>query len=216
MTPLHSSVLQIMHLQWQSLCTRISSQLSDNILFDTIARSYSEPQRFYHTIEHLANCLRELENVRNSLKFPDAVKWALWFHDLVYDPRASDNEEQSAYISESTLRAAHVDPSFISTTTELILATRHNHMPSDSDTCYLVDIDLSIFGTDPVVFTEYENNVRREYAWVPESLYRTKRAEILTSFLHRTHIYHTDFFRTRYEQQARKNLQWSIHQLTSA
>lgn len=211
----YSGASQNLPLQWYNLCSRISSLLPADILLAKLTGAYSEPARFYHTAQHIAACLSELEGIRNLLHFPDAVEWAVWLHDVVYLPQASDNEEQSARVSEQILYAAQAEPSFIERTTNLILATRHNGSPPDMDTCYLVDIDLAILGSSPVVFATYEENIRREYAWVPEVLYRTKRKEILASFLHRASIYHTDFFRNRYEQQARENLRSSIEQLTT-
>lgn len=209
----YSGASQNLPLQWYNLCSRVSPLLPADMLLDRLVSAYSEPTRFYHTAEHIAACLSELEGIRELLQFPDAVEWALWLHDVVYNPQASDNEEQSARVSEQILYAAQAELSFIERTTDLILATRHNGSPPDMDTCYLVDIDLTILGSSPVLFATYEENIRREYAWVPEMLYRTKRKEILASFLHRASIYRTDFFRSRYEQQARENLRWSIEQL---
>lgn len=214
-TAFYSGTPQTFPVQWYSLCSRISPLLPADMLLDRLVHAYSEPMRFYHTAHHITACLSELEGIRDLLQFPDAVEWALWLHDVVYDPQALDNEEQSARVSEQILHAAQVELSFIERTTGLILATRHNGSPPDMDTCYLVDIDLAILGSSPVLFATYEENIRREYAWVPEMLYRTKRKEILASFLHRASIYHTDFFRSRYEQQAQENLRWSIEQLTT-
>lgn len=211
----YSDTSQNLPLQWYNLCSRISPLLPADVLLDRLTRAYSEPTRFYHTTQHIAACLHELEDVRHLLHFPNAVEWAVWLHDVVYNPKASDNEGQSARVSEQILHEAQAELSFIEQTTNLILATRHNGSPPDMDTCYLVDIDLAILGSSPILFATYEENIRREYAWVSEELYRTKRKEILASFLHRASIYHTDFFRDRYEQQARENLRWSIEQLTT-
>ncbi|MGI8818216.1 MAG: N-methyl-D-aspartate receptor NMDAR2C subunit, partial [Gemmatimonadales bacterium] len=55
-------------------------------------------------------------------------------------------------------------------------------------------------------FAEFEQRIRQEYAWVPEPVYRSARIEILEGFLARRSIYQTEFFRDRYEAQARANL----------
>ena len=85
--------------------------------------------------------------------------------------------------------------------------------PLDPDARLLVDIDLAILGAAPERFDEYEVQVRQEYAWVPGPLFRRKRREILQGFLDRPCIYTTEPFRTRFELQARSNLQRSVARL---
>jgi predicted metal-dependent HD superfamily phosphohydrolase len=83
-------------------------------------------------------------------------------------------------------------------------------LPATPDQCWLVDIDLSILGAVPARFDEYERQVRDEYAFVPEELFRRKRAEVLAGFVARARIYSTPFFRDRLEAPARANLGRSI------
>jgi predicted metal-dependent HD superfamily phosphohydrolase len=67
----------------------------------------------------------------------------------------------------------------------LVMATGHDAVPQGRDQEVLVDIDLSILGATPARFDEYEQQVRAEYAWVPEFLFRRKRRAILGQFLAR-------------------------------
>jgi len=67
----------------------------------------------------------------------------------------------------------------------------------------VVDVDLSILGQSEKRFSEYEQQIRQEYAWVPQAVFASKRAEILGRFLARPGIFATEWFRTKYEQQAR-------------
>ena len=46
---------------------------------------------------------------------------------------------------------------------------------------------------------------------MPEAIYVMKRKAVLSSFLARTSIYSTAYFRERYETQARINLSAAIH-----
>jgi predicted metal-dependent HD superfamily phosphohydrolase len=52
--------------------------------------------------------------------------------------------------------------------------------------------------------------VREEYAWVPESIYRRKRAEVLQRFLDRDAIYSSPEMRAWGEDRARANLARSL------
>jgi predicted metal-dependent HD superfamily phosphohydrolase len=93
------------------------------------------------------------------------------------------------------------------------MATRHDAVPGDIDAQVLVDIDLSILGAEEKRFDEYERQVREEYGWVPEPIYRDKRKAILESFLARATIYNTARFIERYEPRARANLARSLARL---
>jgi predicted metal-dependent HD superfamily phosphohydrolase len=96
---------------------------------------------------------------------------------------------------------------------QLILATSHNVEISDKDAQLIVDVDLSILGREPETYWQYENNIRKEYAWVPENLFRKKRIEILRGFLDREYIYFHERYRERFEDQARANLEQAIARL---
>ena len=65
---------------------------------------------------------------------------------------------------------------------------------------------VAILGQPEARFDMYQQQIRAEYAWVPEAVYRAKRAEILQGFLVRPFIYGTEPFRTKYEAAARRNL----------
>ena len=97
----------------------------------------------------------------------------------------------------------------------LVMATRHSVVPASADARLVVDIDLSILGADTGRFDEYEEQVRREYAWVADAVFRARRREVLQRLLDRRSLYGTSHFRDRLEQRARQNLQRSLRQLDS-
>lgn len=169
----------------------------DAALLEQLLARYREPHRHYHTLQHLAECFEKFDELRDVAAHPGDVELAIWFHDAVYEPRRDDNEARSADWARATVgeRVA-----------ELVMATRHEAVPADIDAQVLVDVDLSILGAPPTRFDEYERQVREEYRWVPEFLYRRKRREILASFLARPTIYSTPRFIERHEAQARQNL----------
>jgi len=144
---------------------------------------------------------------------PPALEMALWFHDAIYDPRAKDNEEESARLAEKHLLTAGAPTGFIESVRALVLATRHHDPSLHRDAPIMVDIDLSILGKPRGRFDEYERQIRHEYDWVPEPAFRTGRSAILQAFLARPHLYATDLFRDKYEVLARENLAHSLHAL---
>jgi predicted metal-dependent HD superfamily phosphohydrolase len=61
--------------------------------------AYAQPHRAYHNAEHIADCLRQLDALLRAgcpCEHPSEVAVALWYHDAIYAPLASDNEAQSA------------------------------------------------------------------------------------------------------------------------
>lgn len=168
--------------------------------------AWREPQRHYHGLQHLSECLDLLRAHRDLAKRPDELVLALWFHDAIYDPRAKDNEARSADWAAQALGEAGADPAAIDCIHGLILDTAHAAEPAPGDPSLLVDIDLAILGAAPERFAEYERQVRTEYAWVPGFFYRYKRRQLLREFAKREPLYRTPALRERLEAQARSNL----------
>jgi predicted metal-dependent HD superfamily phosphohydrolase len=193
--------------RWLELWSRLGAQGSGASIFAQLAAAYAEPARAYHTAEHIRDCLTELDLSRNLAHHPDEIEAALWFHDAVYLPGAPDNEGRSAELVRTALSGKEVPRESTDRIAALVLATRHASVPSAPDEQLICDIDLSILGREPEIFDEFERRIRREYAWVPEPMYRHERSAVLAGFLRRRSIFQTDQFRHRYEVSARANLE---------
>ncbi len=195
--------------RWQALWPSGTLGAIGAIYRDLVAR-YSEPQRAYHTLDHIAECLRWLDEVSPLLARPREAELALWFHDVVYDPRRADNEERSAALAAEVLRAAGVGEDVVERVAGLIRLTSHTAAELTGDDALVCDIDLAILGATPERFAQYDAAIRREYAWVPEEIFRRERARVLAGFLARLSIYHTSTFADALEQQARANLSAAV------
>ncbi len=198
---------------WQKLLTETGAKNNIDKLFQALLKSYSEPHRAYHTLSHIKDCLNELDRSRYSTDNENEIKVAIWFHDAIYKPTATDNEEKSAQWAEKALVEAGVPHSAVRQISDLIMATKHPCNPKSPDAKLLVDIDLSVLGRPSDVFNDYEEKIRVEYKRIPWFIYRKKRACLLKSFLNQDQIYLTKEFRDRYEAQARKNLEQSVAKL---
>jgi predicted metal-dependent HD superfamily phosphohydrolase len=182
-------------------------------VYQDLVSRYSEPQRHYHNLTHIAECLAEYDSARQLAKNPVAVELAIWFHDAVYDPHAADNEERSAELGQQRITQAGGGADLGRTVAALVQTTQTHDPDLHPDAPLLVDVDLSIWGQPRERFQEYEAQIRQEYEWVPRDTFKVKRAEILERFLARDRIYATGHFFVKYEQQARSNLQSSIRSL---
>jgi predicted metal-dependent HD superfamily phosphohydrolase len=197
--------------RWRNLVERASLPSPVDAGYQDLRRRYSEPQRYYHTAQHIDECLREFDSLRVNPSNPVALELAIWFHDAIYDPHATDNEEQSALLAHLSLKDAV--PPLGPLVSSLVLATKHHLSGDTPEADLLIDIDLSILGKPPESFAAYESAIRREYSWVPLNLYREKRAAVLRSFLERPRIFATSSFYDLYETSARGNLARSIQVL---
>ena len=199
--------------RWTELWRRAGARSDPAAWHDQLAALYSQPHRHYHHFGHIADCLREFDAVHQLAADPVAVEIAIWFHDAIYDPRAADNEERSADLARQCLAAAGVGQKFSNSVAPLVLATKLHDVAGHPDAPLLVDVDLSILGQPAERFWQYEREIRAEYAWVPETVFTAKRAEILDRFLSRPNLYATNYFREKYESTARENLKASVRKL---
>jgi predicted metal-dependent HD superfamily phosphohydrolase len=170
--------------------------------------AYAEPHRRYHTRRHIDQCLGLLDAWADlSARDRQLLTWAIWWHDAIYDPRASDNEARSAEMARSDLPALGATPDEVEEVARLILLTA-GHAVAEGDRlgAVLVAIDLSILGAAPADYDAYARAVREEYAFVPEELWRAGRARVLQHFLGAPVIYADPRFRAEREAQARANL----------
>jgi predicted metal-dependent HD superfamily phosphohydrolase len=89
---------------WATLLQRYRVAPADAYpVFDLLVAAYSAPDRHYHNLEHLAEMFRVAARLTLITDDPSAVQLAVWFHDAVYDPRASDNEARSADLAATLL-----------------------------------------------------------------------------------------------------------------
>lgn len=182
-------------------------------LFTALSAAWAEPQRIYHGTTHLVDCLAQLDAAPGEGADRRLVEAALWFHDAVYDPRATGNETRSAAWASRALGRAGVPAATVSEVVRLVLLTRHTAPAADPAGRLVCDVDLSILGRGPEEFAEFERRIRAEYAWVPEATYRSVRGEILAGFLRRSPLYLTTHFRHKYEAAARRNLEAAVSRL---
>ena len=168
--------------------------------------AYSETQRVYHTLHHIRQCLSQFDKISPKLQNADAVELAIWFHDVIYQPGAADNEQLSAdQFMEMT--SGLFEEALRSTVSQHIMATLHRGADTDNtDTKYLVDIDLSSFGLPWSEFLRDSNYLREEMGCLSDEVFYQKQFDFQRNLLDQPRFFKSDFFYDNYENQARKNL----------
>lgn len=195
------------------MMNRLGATCGIEEIFRILTDCYNEPHRAYHTMQHIRECLMQFDNVAEMAENPDHIEAAIWFHDAVYDPKSHDNEEKSAELAYRYLTACGISENIADNIVNLVLSTRHNNILSSEDEKLIADIDLSILGSNNQRFDEYETQIRYEYHFVPDDAYQKGRSEVLRSFMENEMIYHTEFFRLKYEKQARENIRRLLNRL---
>ncbi|WP_254565016.1 hypothetical protein [Oscillatoria sp. HE19RPO] len=203
-------------LTWDALLEQFSAdrKLGKKVLFNLVS-TYSHPQRYYHNLGHIQLMMSTLDRMKSlATDFP-AIYLATWFHDVIYDPTASDNEEKSAEYAGEVLPKLNIPASTIAATQTLILRTKHHEATADDlDTQILLDADWAILGEEPSEYQFYSQAIRREFVIFSEADYRQGRTQFLEGILQRDRLYFTPLMFAEKEAIARRNLEQEIKTLS--
>jgi predicted metal-dependent HD superfamily phosphohydrolase len=178
-----------------------------------LLRRYAEPHRRYHTTDHLRHVLAMIDELADDQDL-FLVRLAAWFHDAVYAIPAGQvsNEEASARLALRILGRVGLEQEDLNQVARLVRLTE-THVPGarDPEGELLCDADLAILGAEPEAYERYVEQIREEYAAVPESDFLAGRLAILTELADR------EIFRTakgrRLTPAARANLEGEMESL---
>ena len=179
---------------------------------------WSEPQRQYHDVSHLAAVLDVVDRLAGLAPHPDRVRLAAWLHDAVYDPRAlgDANERDSAEFAEGLLTTLGAPAEVAAEVARLVgLTAGHATADGDADGELLCDADLAILASDDERYAAYTAAIRREYAHVPDDAFRAGREQVLKALLELPSIYRLAPLRDAWEAKARANLATELASLRS-
>lgn len=187
-------------------------ELANNLWLEIFTK-YSEPKRHYHTIDHLKNMLRDLNEVKDKIEDWDTILFAVFYHDIVYKAYSSSNENDSAKLAMQRLSDLGYPAPKIAKCANMILATKQHKLSDDNDTNYLLDADLAIFGQPAEEYQKYSEQIREEYTLYADFMYKSGRKKALQNFLQMEAIFKTDHFYKKYETQARMNISSELEEL---
>jgi predicted metal-dependent HD superfamily phosphohydrolase len=212
------SSAQLVRQRWKELTQRRGCRgPAADAGLDALLSAYREPHRHYHTLDHIAALLVLLDRHAEASCDREALALAILFHDVVCDPMRQDNEAASAALTGTRLTGLGFPEDLVARVVRCILATQHDQggpATDDPDIALLRDLDLSILAAPREAYRTYARAVRREYALVPEALYRSGRQRVLERFLGRERLYLTERLRAAWEEPARANLAAEIAQLS--
>ena len=183
---------------------------------DALLRRWQEPQRRYHTLEHLTAVLDRIDVLAEYADDPDVVRLAAWFHDAVYLPERSTNEERSARLAERALPEAGVSRDKTAEVARLVrLTVTHDPADDDRDGQVLCDADLAILAAPPSAYATSTAEVREEYHFVPNDAFREGRSAVLRQLLGLPRLFRTPYGQEHWEATARYNLASELELLST-
>ena len=184
---------------------------------EELRRRYSNPKRHYHTWEHPREMFRMLERVDEQVECLPGVVLAIVYHDVVYDPRRTDNEARSAALMRRMCRG--MDQFWIERADTLITATKGHVLPpgdAAADAAHFLDMDLGILGAPEQRYRRYCADVGAEYSHLTPEQWRQGRAQVLRAFLRRLgegQLFHTDWARAAFTERASENMHTELREL---
>lgn len=170
---------------------------------------YTDKSRHYHTLKHICHML---SNSPIALTIEQTL--AIWFHDAIYNPMSTTNEEDSAqlvtklYNVDDLERYANIDK------IKAIIMSTKKHEPLCEDAKLVLDLDLAILGANSDIYLDYVDKVKAEYTQhIPVHIFNKGRADFLSKFLQREALFFTEWGLNNFEMSARANLKNELAQL---
>ncbi len=185
-------VKEIIRRHWRSL--EASHKPS---AWGALDRGYGDARRAYHSWEHVAELLEKLDEFQALAARPALIATAVFWHDSVYVTQAPDGAKRSDFenvrdSAELFLRHTLLNADDAAAVHELIMATA-DHTRAEvkmehydgfaGDLDLFLDLDLSPLAAPWKIFAENLENIRFEFAWVPERKFYSNQIGMLEGFL---------------------------------
>lgn len=182
---------------------------------------YNEPHRHYHNLNHILDLLGEYERYcadTHNVIGRDEIKYAIWWHDAIYNPYSSKNEENSAKLFRKSIPKDLLNGA-VDRIEDMIKATAYHTQDQEFKNKYahhnrckmvMLDLDLHGLGAPYNDFVVAGDNIKREFSFVPRLTFMSNRVKFFQEMLKRKRIFYTDYFYNKYEAQARDNMQKDI------
>jgi len=209
---------------WKDVCSKC--EVSDDDArkwWEIIHSRYSENTRHYHTLKHIGHMLWLMKTDRTISKIiRDSISmtFAVFFHDIIYDPLSKENEDKSAEAFTSFFQEANVQNLDCLIVVDYIAATKTHSTDEHkidgnygaSDMHLFLDLDMAILSVNPEDYNLYATNIRKEYSHFTDDVYCKGRSQVLENFLsHR--IYCCQGTYKTWENNARHNISAEITKL---
>jgi predicted metal-dependent HD superfamily phosphohydrolase len=171
-----------------------------------VVDAWGQPHRRYHDLAHLAAVLGIAGRLAEAAHDPAAVRLAAWYHDVVYDPRRSDNEAVSAERARAGLRGLVPEDRVEEVGRLVLLTAGHDPAADDANGAVLCDADLAVLAGPPDAYAGYASAVREEYGHLSDAEFTAGRIAVLQHLLGLGTLFRLPAVAGEWEPRARANL----------
>jgi pantetheine-phosphate adenylyltransferase len=163
----------------------VSKRLNKLGINAEVISRYDEPHRFYHNWTHIENMLslygKNFKDVHIGPNADNILFMAIVFHDIVYDPLAFDNEEQSCKVFTESFSRFHCPTrQNADMVKELIMETKTHH-PTSTLSSILCKLDLDILTRPLDEQMIFERQIFKEFQHYDSRGYKEARIRILNT-----------------------------------
>ena len=174
-------------------------------MFNQLVEMYSQGWRSYHNLNHISSSLDYLEACKSQAVFADAIEFAIWFHDCIFEVGAADKEARSRDWGVAQA-SAHLPPALILAVDRLIMDTCHHCVPDTEDGKLIADIDLTSFALPWDEYLRDSIAVRGELAYRDETHALAEKVRFLDNLIKDDQIFYSRFYLKYFEQKAQQNV----------
>lgn len=149
---------------------------------NTLLSMWNESHRHYHNLNHLNDLIEQINENKGKFSEKEYEKLMLTalFHDCVYEPTSSTNEEDSAkFLIECAVDKSNSD---ILDVKQMILDTK-THQSTTNLSESFNHYDMSIVERDFDQLLEWETGISEEFSVFPKEQYKESRIKFLESLL---------------------------------
>jgi predicted metal-dependent HD superfamily phosphohydrolase len=149
---------------------------------NTLLSMWNESHRHYHNLNHLNDLIDQINENKDKFSEKEYEKLILTalFHDCVYDPMKSDNEEKSAdFFIECCSDKSNGD---VLEVKQMILDTK-THQSTTNLSESFNRYDMSIVERDFDQLLEWERGISEEFSVYGKEVYKNGRLKFLESLM---------------------------------
>jgi pantetheine-phosphate adenylyltransferase len=147
-----------------------------------ILSMWNESGRYWHTLDHLNDLISQIDKNKDKyteLEYEKLILISL-FHDVIYDPSRTDNEERSAeFLMKCVKNKYNKD---ILDIKQAILDTKSNTSNNELSEDF-ISYDMDILNRPLNDLIQWEKSIRSEYGIYPDKKYKKGRLSFLNSIM---------------------------------